>query len=261
MAARILVVGDSPALVRGLAASLEKEGYAVETSADGEEGLAAAERQTPDLVVTDVEMPKMDGWTLVRRMRATSDLALVPVIILAPVETAEERIRGFRLGADDFLPKPIRFEEVALRVGRALSRGKRITTAIQKQTTKRDTEGREMPALRGTLEQIGLPSVLTILEMERKTGLIAVTRDEPEETGRIFLRQGRVVSARVDGKEGLANAEAVFYLLGWASGRFLFRSREVEEADEIRCPTPRLLMEGTRRLDESRRLPARKPAD
>ncbi|MCI0341068.1 MAG: response regulator [Planctomycetales bacterium] len=261
MAARILVVGDSPALVRALAGALEKKGYAVETAPDGEAGLKAAERDVPDLVITDVEMPKMDGWTLVRRMRATSDFALVPVIILAPVETAEERIQGFRLGADDFLPKPINFEEVALRVSRALTRGKRLTTSIKKQSTKRDTEGREMAALRGTLDQIGLPSVLTILEMERKTGLIAVTRDAPEETGRIFLRQGRVVSARVDGREGLANAEAVFFLLGWTSGRFLFRAREVEGDDEIRCPTPRLLMEGTRRLDESRRLPARKPAD
>src|SRR6185295_9148076 len=122
MAERILIVDDDPWILRMVSTLLEKRGYGIFTAQDGEEGLRRAEEIKPDLVITDVMMPKMDGWELVRAMRARPPLALTPVLFLTALSGEEDRIRGFRLGADDFLPKPFRFEELDLRVANALKK-------------------------------------------------------------------------------------------------------------------------------------------
>ena len=98
MAERILIVDDDPWILRMVSTLLEKRGYAIFTAGDGEEALGRAEEVKPDLVVTDVMMPKMDGWELVRELRARPHLALIPVLFLTALNGEEDRLRGFRLG-------------------------------------------------------------------------------------------------------------------------------------------------------------------
>src|SRR5438105_2896895 len=98
--AQILIVDDDPWIVRMVTTVLEKRGHVIHSAADGEEGLQKAAKLHPDLVITDVMMPKMDGWTLVRTLRTRPELALTPVIFLTALGGDEERIRGFRQGAD-----------------------------------------------------------------------------------------------------------------------------------------------------------------
>ncbi len=123
-APRVLIVDDDPWILRMVSTLLEKRGYAIATASDGEEGLMRADQMRPDLIITDVMMPKLDGWSLVRALRSRPELALVPVIFLTALGGEEDRIRGFRLGADDYLPKPFRFEELDLRVANALRKAK-----------------------------------------------------------------------------------------------------------------------------------------
>src|ERR1051325_5271835 len=82
MAPHVLVADDDAWILRMVTTVLEKRGYTIETATDGEDALQRALARTPDLLITDVLMPKMDGWALVRRLRAQSDLALLPVIFL-----------------------------------------------------------------------------------------------------------------------------------------------------------------------------------
>src|SRR5687768_10149664 len=117
---RILVVDDDAWILRMVTTVLEKRGYDIQVAKDGEEGLERAQRDRPDLIITDVMMPKLDGWALVKKLRSTPELAFVPVIFLTALGSEEDRIRGFRLGADDYLAKPFRFEELDLRVAKAL---------------------------------------------------------------------------------------------------------------------------------------------
>ena len=131
MAPRILVADDDAWILRMVTTVLEKRGYQVETASDGEDALRRALAQRPDLLITDVMMPKMDGWALVKSLRARPESAFVPVIFLTALGTDDDRIRGFRLGADDYLPKPFRFEELDLRVAKTLRR----TIALE-QTTR-----------------------------------------------------------------------------------------------------------------------------
>src|SRR5262245_16668449 len=107
---RILVVDDDAWILRMVTTVLEKRGYEIHIAGDGEDGLQKARTLGPDLIITDVMMPRMDGWALVKQLRAAPQLAFVPVIFLTALGSDEDRIRGFRLGADDYLPKPFRFE-------------------------------------------------------------------------------------------------------------------------------------------------------
>ncbi len=137
-----------------VATVLEKRGYSVETAVDGEDALARALARTPDLLITDVMMPKLDGWSLVRQLRAHGDLALLPVIFLTALSSEDDRIRGFRLGADDYVTKPFRFEELDLRVAKTLRRAAQTV-----QDTHDQLAG---TGLRGDLSQVGLSSLLVL---------------------------------------------------------------------------------------------------
>jgi CheY-like chemotaxis protein len=242
MAPHVLVADDDAWILRMVSTVLEKRGYSVETASDGEDALQRALARTPDLLITDVMMPRMDGWSLVRQLRSHSDLALLPIIFLTALSSEDDRIRGFRLGADDYVTKPFRFEELDLRVARTLRRV---------QETREHLGG---AGLRGDLSQVGLSSLLILIEMERKTGLLQL-RAPNGPSAQILVRDGKVVHARLDDAEEPVDAECVYYLLTWPAGGFEFVMCLVEGSDRVNVSTTHLLMEGARLMDESRELP------
>jgi DNA-binding response OmpR family regulator len=243
MAKRVLIVDDDPWIRRMVGTVMQRRGYVVETAVEGGEGLEKALQFHPDLVITDVMMPGMDGWALVRALRSHPEMALVPVLFLTALNKDEDRILGFRLGADDYLSKPFRFEELDLRVEKAL----RASDRMRQQVTEMSGESNGTVGLRGELSQLGVSAVLTILEMERKSGILVLAHSE---TGRIFMREGRVVAAFFDDRPEPRGAEAVFRMLTWKAGRFEFSALEVDMEDQIKTTTTHLLMEGARRVDE-----------
>lgn len=115
---RVLVVEDDPMLLRSLAATLRDERYAVDTAADGEEGLFKAQSGTYDAVVLDVMMPRMNGWQVLEALRQTQK---TPVLMLTARDTVQDRVKGLDGGADDYLTKPFDVEELLARL-RALIR-------------------------------------------------------------------------------------------------------------------------------------------
>jgi CheY-like chemotaxis protein len=256
-APRVLIVDDDPWILRMVSTLLEKRGYTIATASDGEEGLMRADQIRPDLIITDVMMPKLDGWSLVRALRSRAELALVPVIFLTALGGEEDRIRGFRLGADDYLAKPFRFEELDLRVANALKKAKQTQAKAEevKQAPVEPATAKKPAGIHGTLEQLGLSSLLVMIEMERKSGILRL--EKLGVTGRIFCREGRVIAARLDGDrapaESRKGAEAVYHMLTWADGRFDFSGVDVDMEDEVQSTTTHLLMEGARLIDEGKR--------
>ena len=274
---RVLVADDDPWILRMVASVLSGRGYQVDSAHDGEEAFEKALASPPDLLITDVMMPKMDGWTLVRALRSRAELAFMPVIFLTALSSDDDRIRGFRLGADDYMAKPFRFEELDLRVERTLGRARMVERVAREQIGAAErpppTQGAGEGSgphvgLLGRLEQVGVSALLTLLEMERKTGELVVVRDaglggdadrEPGPTARVYLRRGRVICARLEGATGPGadrrNEDCVYFLLQWSAGSFEFRAGKVDVPDEIAASTTHLLMEGARRVDESGRTP------
>ena len=115
---RILVVEDEPDLLRSMAQALREEGYAVDTAANGEDGLFNAESTDYDAVVLDVMMPKMDGWEMLSRLRKKKK---TPVLMLTARDQSRDRVRGLDTGADDYVVKPFDLPELFARL-RALIR-------------------------------------------------------------------------------------------------------------------------------------------
>ena len=115
---RLLVVEDEARLLRNLAKALREEGYAVDTAADGEEGLYKAENSAYDAIVLDVMLPKLDGWQVLEQLRRTRQ---TPVLFLTARDTPADRVRGLDSGGDDYLIKPFDLAELFARL-RALIR-------------------------------------------------------------------------------------------------------------------------------------------
>ncbi len=118
---RILLVEDDLNLAQFIRKGLKEEQYAVDFAADGEEGLELALGNPYDLLILDIMLPKLDGLTLCRRVRAKGNMT--PVLLLTARNTLEAKISGFDTGADQFLPKPFAFAEMLARIRALLRRG------------------------------------------------------------------------------------------------------------------------------------------
>jgi len=119
---QILVVDDEPAVRDSLDRALRLEGYKVDLAADGAEALSSLEGESPDAVVLDLMMPRVDGLEVCRRMRAAGDRT--PVLVLTARDAVTDRVKGLDAGADDYLVKPFATEELVARVRALLRRGR-----------------------------------------------------------------------------------------------------------------------------------------
>lgn len=119
--ATILVVDDEPHVRRLVKANLESSGYKVLTGADGDEAISMVEAETPDLVVLDLMLPKLDGYAVCRRVR---EFSTVPIIMLTARSAQIDLVHGFEAGADDYLTKPFDVTELLMRVQAVLRRSK-----------------------------------------------------------------------------------------------------------------------------------------
>jgi len=113
---KVLVVDDEPHIRRILQYLLEQEGYEVHLAGDGEEGLALLDAVRPDLVLLDVMMPRLDGFAVLRSIRASLETSRLPVIMLTAKGESREKVKGLRGGANDYVTKPFNQEELLLRM-------------------------------------------------------------------------------------------------------------------------------------------------
>jgi CheY-like chemotaxis protein len=350
MPARILVVDDDPWILRMVSATLTKRGYVCETGTDGQQALEKARAHPPDVLITDLMMPVMDGWALVQQLRGIPPLASIPIIFLTALGKDEARLQSLGLGPDDYLAKPFRFADLEKRVSAALQKPTRAASTPESQVgplppqgaypgaypahvppgyppshesqvgplpgyphgyppgyppyyppqgyppagyppqgyppppaaaptaspppahtstsegpppappasaSGRTIEGVQVPrrstALNGRLEQLGLSSLLVMMEMERKDGVLTLKDGKSGVIGRIFLRRGQVVCARLDDEAGTGDKQCVYEMLVWRGGTFSFNAMEVDMEDTVQSSTTHLLMEGARLIDEANR--------
>ncbi len=237
---KVLVVDDDKSYRESAAAVFEKRGDKVKMAEDGLEGLAICLKDPPDVILTDVQMPRMDGWDFLRMIRSRPSLASVLVIFQTSLGGEKERLRGYRLGVDDYLAKPYQAEELVARVERLVAR----TMASHRSAVENKT-------LRGDLEQVSLPAVLSMLEIERHTGVILVVGDG---TARIFIREGRPLAVEIEGAaESRGQMDMMVELLDWKAGQFEFAAQDVSRNDELETSVQGLLMEAARITDEAAR--------
>ncbi len=129
MTVRLLVVEDDPKIASFVAGGLRQHGFAVDQARDGDEALALAATTAYDAAVVDVMLPRLDGLSLVRRLRA--DRSALPVLFLSARSSVDDRISGLQAGGDDYLTKPFAFSELLARLQALIRRATRAPEATR----------------------------------------------------------------------------------------------------------------------------------
>ncbi|MBN2530778.1 MAG: TIGR02266 family protein [Deltaproteobacteria bacterium] len=233
----IVVVDDDKTVRERASRALAAQGHDVRTAPDGLSGLATCLQDPPDLILSDVQMPKMDGWNLLKTVRARSSLNATLVVFQTSLKDEKDRLFGYQLGVDDYIAKPYTTTELIARINRLVERTRRD------QEQRRDTK-----ALRGDLEQVSLPTVLSLLEMDKKTGVCLVVSAT---VARLFIREGYPIAIEMEGAtKSVTQVEMMVKILSWTTGQFEFSPQEVHDADQIHMSMQGLLMEAARISDE-----------
>ncbi len=123
---RLLLVDDEPGLRTAVQTYLQDEGFDVTTAVDGEEGWQKAQQMIPDVVISDVMMPRCDGYELLRRLREDERLGGTPVIFLTAKGMTIDRTQGYQAGVDDYIPKPFDPDELVARIRNVVRRQDRL---------------------------------------------------------------------------------------------------------------------------------------
>jgi len=170
MTARILVVDDLEANIRLLEARLSAEYYEVLTARDGPTGIAMAAAETPDIILLDVMMPGMDGFTVCRKLKDDPATRHIPVVLVTALDGRSDRVAGLEAGADDFLTKPIDDVMLFARV-RSLTRLK----AVMDELREREASGRRIGVIAGAAARLGGAGgrILVVDDNERQAERLA----------------------------------------------------------------------------------------
>ncbi len=232
----VLLVDDSVSVRLAIGDVLRAQGMRVRVAEHGLEGLSMALKRAPQVILTDLEMPVMDGWKLLQMVRARPRLAHVPVVFLTRLSDEASRLKGYRLGVDDYLPKDTPPDELVARLLAVAGRRWRARERGVRQ------------GLRGDLSQVGLGSLLAFLEAESRSGALHLEHPEGD-AAVLHMARGRL--ARVENLGRLGTVEdRVFELLDWTAGTFEFAAGDDEPVPDGARTVRYLLLEHARRQDE-----------
>ena len=174
---RVLVVEDDQPLVRIMTKSLESNGFEVMSAFDGEDGLRAARDDRPDAIVLDLQLPRLNGVDLCRRLRSEGNS--VPILMLTARSTVPDRIGGLDAGADDYLVKPFSLGELAARLRALGRRGKTTPQVIEAGPLQLDTGAREARVNGSPVELTG--TEFALLEYLMQNAGQVLSRDQLRE--------------------------------------------------------------------------------
>ncbi len=234
---RVLLAEDEALMARMMADMLTELPVQVSVAHNGREALMSVDKSLPDLILLDCMMPELDGFEVAAALKANPTTQNIPIIFLTARGRVEDKIRGLELGAEDYLIKPVRREEMLARVRNVLRRFESRRAAVPAESS----------LMRGRLEVMGLPNIVQALETERRTGTLRLSSEGRH--GEILFLEGRIAYAVEGGRQG---ESAIFQMLAWDKGDFELEqtSGTGPAAAQVTRTNQSLIMEGMRRLDE-----------
>ncbi len=240
---KILVVDDAADIRLFVSAVLEGTGHQVLTAEDPMKAISLLSVADVDALILDVMMPRFTGFELLEILRRDARTRLLPVLLLSSLSETKERVRGMRLGATDFLPKPFDPEELVVRVERMV-------------THRPVSPGGQV----GDLDETGLIRVLQGLEQEKRSGALRLSCESRH--GWIELRKGELIKAQYGLLEG---AEAIFTMLSIRDSRFSFEPSTEAEIQSTKANEdlriPQLALKAAQLEDELSRYDEDLPAE
>ncbi len=235
---KILLVDDNPMVLNMLRRELA-ELAPVTTASDGADALLKAVNEMPDLIVSDFQMPGLDGRQLVETIRQRPTTSTIPFVLMATRTDISEKLRGIQGSVEDLVEKPFFMKDATARI-------KRVLDKIALEKMAREAPGETV--LRGSLAQMNVIDLLQSLEMGRKTCALTITNNGDQ--CELFFSEGQINHAVYGSLRG---DEAVYKVLTWTVGNFQIDFDGQSSQQTTTKTTQGLLMEGLRLLDESNR--------
>jgi len=236
----ILVADGDPKNLQILRESLEASGFEVIVASDGLQAWQKISSDVPDLILSEVNLPKLDGFQLLEKLKADPVTSSIPLMFLTNRRELQDRVRSLRGGVKDYMIKPLHVKEVIARVRMILRRMERI----------REEEIESTRKLAGRLEEFSVIDLIENFGMERKTGILTLYNAN-NRSGEIYFRDGAVINASLG---NLKAEKAVYQMLPWKHGHFTMTFKEINVQDEIAVSNLGLLLQGFKRMEERERL-------
>lgn len=246
----VLVIEDEEWVARLLATAIREAGYEVILRDTAQAGLSAACSSEPECIVCDVGLPDHDGYWVARNVRThPSRVSVTPFLFLSALDDQESRLEGFQVGADVYMTKPFRINEVVAQIGALVQMASRLRQRRDSLVSLPATA--EQTAIEGDLSQMSIATVLTVIEMERRSGVFEVV--SKKRRAQLDIAGGSIVDGTVGGTRVSALA-ALRTMLGWTVGRFTFTPGARAAPASGRKSIAAYLLEATRLEDESTRV-------
>jgi DNA-binding response OmpR family regulator len=235
-----------------LAKFLGEAGFQVEVAGEARQGFDMIRELKPDCILCDVSLPDIDGFWVARRVRTEpTQVSTTPFLFLTEADDTESRLQGLHVGADLYLSKPLRSEEVVAQVGAMIDMANRLRKQRESFSSEGPSSTRDS-AFQGDVAQVSLSTVLTLLELERRSGRLKVKGGDGRR-GEIAIAAGKLVGVTLGGKAG-DPTEQLRELLRWKKGSFAFKPDTAgPPAQEKHQNLGGILLEAMRREDEAKR--------
>ncbi len=236
---KVLVVDDNP-MVLGMITGALASAARVSTASDGADALLKVIDEPFDLIVSDYQMPGMDGRQFLEKIKARPNTARIPVILLASKTDLAEKLKMVQDTVEDFVEKPFFVKEAAARIKRVIDK-----IALEKMAKEAPTAD---GVLRGSLAQMNVIDLLQSLELGHKSCQLTLTNNG--DRCDMYFAEGQINHATCGALKG---DEAVYKVLGWQGGNFQIDFNGHSAEQTTTRSTQGLLMEGLRLLDEAGR--------
>lgn len=224
-------------LAAQLRSRLQAEGYRVKHASDGQIARDVLTTQTVTAMVTELALPRVDGYNLILSARSAEATADIPIFAISSRADDYHMSKALELGADDFMTLPLNIDFMVSKLRRAV---KRQATP----TAPQDGQGGEVS---GSLREMSLSEIVQTLELGRKTAMVRMT-DQGQVLGNIYFRKGAILAARTPDHDG---DEAFYVLARLRDGHFDISYGAIDCEQNITATTTYLLLEAMRRLDEN----------
>jgi len=201
----VLVVDDEPLVRQTLELELKRAGYEVMIAADGKEALLAIQKKVPDLIISDIMMPTLDGYAFCRKVKDNPRTRTVPFLFLTAKSSQEDRIKGYLLGAHRYITKPTSKQDLLRAVDIRLKDAS-LAQGLMRQKSR---------LIKGDLTTVSVLSLMEFFYVGRWTGKLTLSKGE--EQGEIVFKDAEVAGARLGRLHG---EQALEHLLAWDDGRF-----------------------------------------
>ena len=232
---RILVVDHDQKNLKLLEAYLGDALFRIDSAASDEEALKSIEHNCYDVVLCELNSPGIDGFSLLKEVQRDASHLSTNVIFLSPKSDIWNRVKSLKLGAKDYIVKPIHVREIVARVKMILQRG----------SNNRNADLDETNRFSGRLEDLSVIDLVEILGIEKKTGVLSLINGNGY-NGQIVFNRGNVYSANTI---SLRAEEAVYKMMNWNRGRFTMFFGDVDAEDEMMISNMGMLLQGAKRMD------------